>query len=1127
MAMDFWSLLQSGQIATTNPNKTLVDLNLAVPTNTWATYMPNTSSASVNRALNAAINAPDAGWWENFKRDMVNFVQRPGVQLTLNTLDAPRNAVFNVWDNWLDGELNWNDIPINAMAEGFIGSFTGDKADTSSLFDKLGWEAKPGWQSGDLLDNTRDVVTFLGDVAGDPLTYLTFGAGSVAKASANAARQALEAGLQRGTREFDDFVQRAAQAQANNQALGFNVPFGPEVPLAPKPDFLKVKSQNVGQQPAVDLATKMEQMGLAGQQRYDFASQVLGRPITSFKQLNTQEWNHLNNLANRPDFSDAIRQFEARMPDPFAPNSAGGTTGLPASLRQFTEVVEPPQPSNLPATLNDLEGLMGNNLLGGTSVRYGGSSARDAARNVMDAEFADVLPGAMRSSADDAVTSLSDALAQQFGNYRHFEGAEGVSDLGRWVQDNVTGRMEGMLETLGRYFGGQRYVPASVSRQDHRIQDGVNALADARQSGFAGARAAVDEMERLASDDVFKQLSREELETLPYLIEGKFPDGMSVDMIAPDRLQLMQNAADKLRQYRDAFTSRELEAGANYTVRDNYFPHILNMPDDPADFEAMISRLAAVNPDVAARLQNAPRGFTRERKAFDTMADLRNFLNQHADNPEIQNMFGNATFNPLEAYARRAMAGAHEVARLNSFRQLQELGVARQLQQGEKVPKGWKEIDIPGLEKAVVPAEIHERLANINKLLTNDKRINKVLERWDKAYSIWRRNVTVVNPAFHLRQGIGNVFQNTLAGVTPKYYTEAVNVLRNNKSVKIGGQTMSADDIMKMAREDGVIGTGSTADYLTLLTEELGQRLNPGNIGQRLNPFSQHFVPGQVGRKVGEGVDDISRLAHYLFVLSKGGNRRIARESVIKHLYDYSNLTNFERVGMRTVMPFYAWMRNNLPFQIVQAAKRPGVYQVVNDLQSVAQNEPDIEALMDEMGVNRDDHRQFLRQLAEENGGVLPDYIQERYVNVGGNNYFNLGLPSSDLNMLTQSPFQTLVESGNPLFAYLYGMSTNRNSLGTPINRYGDEVDMPSGIRYTMEQLGGYPGRLAAAGLSNLAPSVVAPNSANERDWYEQLLRLLGVTQVDPVTSLEGLLYQAEREANSNRRRQRTLEGLE
>lgn len=1088
MGIDFKSFVNSGNTGITTissmQRRQIVDLTKAQPSTLWSNYTPSTANKSLKGALTTIKNAPvSSNWWDDLLKGTANVLNKPVAQAVLNTLDAPRNALFTWQNNLMDGKLNWNDLPMAGMTEGLVGSYSPEKkVTTETMLNNFGVHGTDGQ-----LDWT-DVASFGGDVLGDPLTYLTFGAGSAAKQIGTVgAKAALEAGLKEGTQAFTEYATKAGQAAAKRQAVGFNIPFGPEVTLAEKKGALKINSQTVGKQPAAELARKIEDLGIIGPQRYDLASKVVGRPIQSFNDLNTQEWDYLNQLANSKQFKTKVQEIMAQAPDPF-----DAERGI-VRLAEGTDVIQPRALPGGASVISHTAEDFGNGV-----INPGMSRRATESQNVIDTSFSPVNP----------VQDGLDALAQMSGKgYTYFDGLDGVSQLGKLLKGKP------IAEKIGNLFGGRRFVPSEAQLADHRIPQGVNGLEDARLGGYAKARFKVDDMAALANEPEIKNLTPEERQMLPFVIEEKWPKSINPSDIPADSMERMQAAAEKLKLYRDQFTREELNAGVNYIPRDNYFPHINNIPSDPTEFQAFLTQLEHINPDMAAHIKAAPKGFTRERKIFSSMADLRDFMDANAGNAEIQKMFGGAVFDPVEAYAKRAMSGAQEVAKMQGYQVLKDLGIAKKAEPG-KVPKGWKVVKM-GSEDYAVPQEIEKRLNSLNRILTNDAQLNKVLQKADDIYTIWRRNVTVVNPAFHYRQIIGNIFQNTLAGVTPKAYKLAAKILHGKNDtplLKYGGQELTGEGIMKMAMEDGVIGTGSSTDYLHSLTKELGQQLDKGNLHQKVNPLSEQFTPGRLGRKASEWEDNMSRLAHYVFILQKGGTRKIARDSVIKHLFDYSNLTKFEK-GMRVVFPFYNWMRNNIPFQIAQAAKRPGLYQIINDLQTSAQNTPDTNDLMDQLGLYNPADRQAVEQIIQDNGGVLPDYIRNMYINVGGNNYMNPGLPSSDLASVNPAKLpDTILQSLNPLVPWLTGLSTNRTSLGTPVdmnNPSADRPSFPAALGYTAQQFGGYPGRVA----TTLGGDVLDALQGNDVNIGQDLMKLfLGVTQVDPVKKLQGLIYERARQ---------------
>jgi len=94
----------------------------------------------------------------------------------------------------------------------------------------------------------------------------------------------------------------------------------------------------------------------------------------------------------------------------------------------------------------------------------------------------------------------------------------------------------------------------------------------------------------------------------------------------------------------------------------------------------------------------------------------------------------------------------------------------------------------------------------------------------------------------------------------------------------------------------------------------------------------------RLNRRFNTGIENNARLAHLMGKLKKGkasagGNSLAmqeevaARDSVMKYLFDYSHgLTDFESEVMRSLIPFYSWMRFNIPLQVQALFEDPARY---------------------------------------------------------------------------------------------------------------------------------------------------------------------------------------------------------
>lgn len=198
--------------------------------------------------------------------------------------------------------------------------------------------------------------------------------------------------------------------------------------------------------------------------------------------------------------------------------------------------------------------------------------------------------------------------------------------------------------------------------------------------------------------------------------------------------------------------------------------------------------------------------------------------------------------------------------------------------------------------------------------------LHPLLKAYDKALNVWKWMVTVPNPGFHTRNTMGNFITNWFANVNdPKVYWDAGKILRNGDDLKklgsmmidVPGGKISALDILNQAKARGIINEGGMA-----ATEIIGA-LGPLKKGGRK-------ILGKI-ENITRFNEDWARLAHFIDKTKKGFTYDDAAKSVNKYLFDYRNVTDFDRSAKR-VVPFWTWVKNNLPLQVEQLIKQPGKY---------------------------------------------------------------------------------------------------------------------------------------------------------------------------------------------------------
>jgi hypothetical protein len=121
-----------------------------------------------------------------------------------------------------------------------------------------------------------------------------------------------------------------------------------------------------------------------------------------------------------------------------------------------------------------------------------------------------------------------------------------------------------------------------------------------------------------------------------------------------------------------------------------------------------------------------------------------------------------------------------------------------------------------------------------------------------------------------------------------------------------------------------------TADLATGIWNKLGHLRDPAVP----NPFEMRgvaggrrdvFAPLAAGRKASSSIEDFVRGAQFQGLRRQGYTPEMAGQVADKFHFDYENLARFEKDVMRRAVPFYTFMRKNLPLQVETLATRPGI----------------------------------------------------------------------------------------------------------------------------------------------------------------------------------------------------------
>ena len=334
-----------------------------------------------------------------------------------------------------------------------------------------------------------------------------------------------------------------------------------------------------------------------------------------------------------------------------------------------------------------------------------------------------------------------------------------------------------------------------------------------------------------------------------------------------------------------------------------------------------------------------------------------------------------------------------------------------------------------------LPKQIAGELNNFKKLQT-DEGSKGILGAYDNVLNLWKAYATAVNPGFHIRNAQSNVFQTTLN--SGKELLNPMNHLRalgtnttklplagsriSNKTIDVGGRKMTLGEVSELMKKEGVTNTGWIGkDIPNYIEKQLDEGLKGKlqKVPQLLNPLSQNNALIKGGRAVGGLVEDQARSFNFLSEMNKTGDAKQAAKVVDKNLFDYGDVTPFEKNVLKRTVPFYTWLRKNVPLQAENIIRTPGKYAATD---KALDGVRDLSNPIDE------------RNMPEYMDN--PNWVKTPLQQDGNPMYWNSNLPMGDLEKLNPSQIgKTALGSLSPLLKAPLELQLNQNTF------FGDEIE--------------------------------------------------------------------------------------
>jgi len=333
--------------------------------------------------------------------------------------------------------------------------------------------------------------------------------------------------------------------------------------------------------------------------------------------------------------------------------------------------------------------------------------------------------------------------------------------------------------------------------------------------------------------------------------------------------------------------------------------------------------------------------------------------------------------DPLILHAMRKRWSNQATASGRMFQKAQEFGVKINRKKpgfdihGNPIPTGWKTI-----RGTAFPADFARILERTEEVLTKGSKLNWFGKYFDNIQNWWKKYALALRPAWHTRNAFGNVWNAYIIGglTDARRYGEAAAIqkaMQTGKGAIVGQSDLIAGKITgKTVRKDfEVRGTGMTREEIYNEAVRRGvyeAGLYGSDVGQ--TALRQSNIPGHTqwtginkAFAAGKVVENNARLALFIDSIAKGikqaakeGRRdakklpiamkdlrgKIDSEAILdaaslnvrKSLFDYSDLSQFEKTVLKRAAPFYTWTRKNIPAQLRAVLEHPDRAQKANIL---------------------------------------------------------------------------------------------------------------------------------------------------------------------------------------------------
>lgn len=436
---------------------------------------------------------------------------------------------------------------------------------------------------------------------------------------------------------------------------------------------------------------------------------------------------------------------------------------------------------------------------------------------------------------------------------------------------------------------------AKTFRTDSQIGDALHRI----ERQHSNASAAQFEAEARSVKKTFTdlKLSRKQREKIAHALETGDTKGFTEQMI---------NGFEAAQQFLRSAFDREVEAGvlSQADFVDNYLYHVYRNPD----FSRGLGSWVKPTGGGAKKFRTLDEATAAGARPLTDVADI--LVYRLAKSHRVSS--SHLMMRTIAARFGVNLSGGKSSAK--ALRQLAEDGL---LVEGRKIRGASRFFD----KNVYFDQDVASSVAKMAEIFSNDYLISRFGRLFDQVQARIKFLQTAPNPGFHVRNTMSDMFVNFLDGVTTiSPYRNAMRLISGRDINKVtitlkNGKKIAGDELVQLYD-----GMGLRAGFFHT---EAG--IIPG-MGSKLLTGSSNII-----RRGSEMREDLMRMSHFIDALKKAppSNRieevaEIAAKRVRKYNFDYQDLTPVEKRVFRRAIPFYTFMRKNVPLMLESYLTRPG-----------------------------------------------------------------------------------------------------------------------------------------------------------------------------------------------------------